>query len=246
MKNYTSSPAPDMINTPQELQPRRQLKFYTLIAMLFVSLAIITNIVAQKVVPLGSHLILTAGDFTYPLNYLFSMILTEVYGYAMSRRVIWAAFFCNVVVILIMVFAVVLPAAAAWHDQAAYALVLGRAPRLLLASLGAFWCGEFVGSYILAKIKVNTLGRYLWLRSMAATLAGQLIDSVLFTTIAFGGVVSWQDVLTLSLVAYGCKIIYQLLLTPVIYLLAQYLKRREQVDIFDVNTNFNPFHLGLE
>ncbi len=235
-----------IINNPKDLQPQQQLKFYTPLAMLFVSLFIVVNIVAQKIVPIGEHLILTAGDFIYPLNYLLSMILTEVYGYAMSRRIIWGAFACNIFVALAIIFSIALPEATSWHEQEQYAMILGRTPRLLMASLGAFLVGEFIGAYILAKTKVLTSGKYLWFRTINATLIGQLIDSIAFTGIAFIGIVSWQDIITLSFAAYGCKLIYQILLIPIIYAFANFLKKREHIDIFDRNTNFNPFNLGLK
>jgi queuosine precursor transporter len=235
-----------IIYDPKELLACRQLRFYTPIAMLFVSLFTVVNIVTQKLVPIGGDMMLTAGDFIYPLLYILSVLLTEVYGYAMSRRVIWAAFVCNLLVALIISFCIALPGASSWHEQEQYTMILGRAPRLLTASLGAFLVGEFMGTYILAKTKVFTAGRYLWFRTMGATLIGQLVDSAAFTSIAFVGIVSWRDVMILSISAYGCKVIYQMLFTPAIYVFARFLKKHEQVDIFDRNTNFNPFNLGLK
>jgi queuosine precursor transporter len=225
---------------------QQQLKFYTPLAMLFVSLFIVVNIVTQKIVPVSENLILTAGDFIYPLNYLLSMILTEVYGYAMSRRVIWGAFVCNIFVALAIMLSIALPEASSWHEQKQYAMILGHVPRLLMASLSAFLVGEFIGAYILAKTKILTSGRHLWFRTMSATLVGQLIDSMAFTGIAFAGIIGWQDIITLSFAAYGCKLVYQTLLIPITYIFANFLKKREHVDIFDRNTNFNPFNLGLK
>ena len=213
---------------------------------MFVALFIIINVVSQKIVPIWGGIILTAGDFIYPLTYVLSMILVEVYGYAMSRRVIWMAFICNIVVALVIGFSVFLPGAQTWIHQEQYALILGRAPRLLMASLSAFLVGEFMGAYVLAKIKVLTSGKHLWFRAIMTILIGQGIDSVVFTIIAFAGILSWQNVVILSISAYLCKIIYQALLTPGIYIFARFLKKREQVDIFDNNTNFNPFNLGLK
>ncbi|HBC71354.1 MAG TPA: transporter [Coxiellaceae bacterium] len=235
-----------IINNPKDLLPYQKLKFYTPLAMLFVSLFIVVNIVTQKIVPVGEYIMLTAGDFVYPLNYILSIILTEVYGYAMSRRVIWGAFICNIFVTVIIMFCIALPHTSSWNEQEQYAMILGHAPRLLAASFGAFLVGEFIGTYILAKTKVFTAGKYLWFRSMGATLCGQVIDSIAFTSIAFAGIVSWHDIIILSISAYWCKVIYQVLLTPGIYALARFLKKHEHVDIFDRNTNFNPFHLGLK
>lgn len=235
-----------LIHNPQEITHQKQLKFYTPLAMLFVSLFVVVNIIAQKIVPLGTNLMLTAGDFIYPLLYILSIILVEVYGYGMSRRVIWAAFVCNLVVALIITFSIALPPAVSWYEQTAYEAILGRAPRLLGASLSAFLVGEFIGTYVLAKAKVFTAGRYLWLRTFGATLIGQLVDSLAFTYVAFVGVLPWYDIMILSISAYGCKVVYQVLFTPAIYSLAGFLKKKEQVDIFDRHTNFNPFNLGLK
>ena len=221
----------------------KQFKFYTPIAMLFVCLLLIVNIISQKIIPIYGNIILTAGDFIYPLSYTLSMILTEVYGYTMSRRVIWSSFGCNIIVSLIIILAIKLPYADSWQHQQPYSLILGSAPRMLMASLGAFLFGEFIGTYILAKIKIFTHGRYLWLRTMSAMAVGQLLDSLIFTVIAFAGLISLHHVIILSIAAYACKIIYQILLTPGIYVLVDFLKQHEGVDVFDRRTNFNPFKL---
>lgn len=233
------------IHDPKQLLHRESLKFYTPIAMLFVALLIIVNIITQKIVPIGGGLILTPGDFIYPLDYTLSVLLTEVYGYAMSRRVIWGALVCNMLVAAIIYFAIALPAAPIWQNQSCFALILGNAPRIVLASFSAFVVGEFTGTYILAKIKISTSGKYLWFRTIIATLAGQAIDCTVFTTIAFGAVIPLHEIFLLGITTYGCKIIYQLVLTPGVYALARFLKNKEGVDIFDKNTNFNPFNLGL-
>jgi len=240
------SSSEQMINNPKELHPAKHLKFYAPLAMLFVSLFIVMNIVSQKIVSIGGGIILTAGDFIYPLNYILSIILAEVYGYALSRRIIWSGFICNIIIALVISFSVMLPQDSSWLYQEQYVMILGRAPRLIAASLSAFLIGEFIGTYVLVKIKVLTSGKHLWFRSMMATLLGQGVDTVIFTIIAFAGVLSWQNVIILGIAAYWCKIIYQTLLTPGVYVLARFLKRREQVDIFDKNTNFNPFNLGLK
>jgi uncharacterized integral membrane protein (TIGR00697 family) len=232
-----------MIYNSKDLQHHHQLKFYTPLAMLFVSLFIIVNIITQKIVPIGKHLMLTAGDFIYPINYLLSMVLTEVYGCTMSRRIIWSAFVCNIFVTLAIALSIALPEAAYWHEQEQYKMILGRTPRILAASFSAFLVGEFIGTYILAKTKIYTLGKYLWLRTMSATLIGQFIDSIAFTVIAFAGIVGRHNIIILSISAYGCKVMYQILLTPIIYIVADFLKN---VDIFDRNTNFNPFNLRLK
>lgn len=235
------------IHNPKEMLLRHQgFKFYAPIAMLFVTLFFVVNIISQKIVPISNNIMLTAGDFIYPLNYVLGMILTEVYGYAMSRRIIWSAFVCNLIVAAIIMLAVALPAASSWYEQEQYATILGRTPRLLASSFGAFLIGEFIGSYILAKIKIFTSGKYLWFRTIGATSIGQLVDSMAFTIIAFAYIVSWHDVMILAISAYWCKIVYQVLMTPGVYALARFLKKHEHVDIYDRNTNFNPFNLGLK
>lgn len=232
------------IHSPKELLKHQGLKFYTPLAMLFVSLFIIVNIITQKIVPIGSHIILTAGDFIYPLIYILSIILTEVYGYEMSRRIIWGAFFCNFFVAIVIAIAIALPPGALWHEQEPYALILGRAPRLLGASFAAFLIGEFIGTYILAKIKIFTSGKYLWFRTLSATAIGQLIDSMTFSAIAFSNILAFRDIVILGISAYWCKMTYQILITPGVYAFARFLKKHEHVDIFDRNTNFNPFNWG--
>ena len=234
-----------VVHNPKELI-HQGFKFYTPIAMLFVTLFFVVNIIAQKLVPISDNIMLTAGDFVYPLNYVLSIILTEVYGYSMSRRVIWSAFVCNLLVVAIIMFAVALPAAPSWHGQEQYAAVLGQAPRLLAASFGAFLIGEFIGTYILAKVKIFTSGKYLWFRTIGATSIGQIVDSFVFTVIAFASILSWHDIMILSMSAYWCKMVYQILMTPGVYAFAGFLKKYERVDIFDQNTNFNPFNLGLK
>lgn len=221
----------------------KQLKFYTPIAMLFVCLLLMVNIISQKIIPIYGDIILTAGDFIYPLSYTLSMILTEVYGYTMSRRVIWSSFVCNIIASAVIILAINLPYADSWHNQEQYAAILGSAPRMLMASLGAFLFGEFIGTYILAKLKIFTHGKYLWMRTLSAISVGQLLDSLIFTTIAFIGVISLRHVIILSMAAYVCKIIYQIVLTPGIYVLVGFLKKREGLDVFDRHTNFNPFNL---
>jgi queuosine precursor transporter len=236
------------IHNPKELLHNQKLKFYTPIAMLFVSLFLVVNIISQKIVPIGNNnnIMLTAGDFVFPITYTLSIILTEVYGYTMSRRIIWSAFICNLFVTAVILFAVALPAASSWQEQEQYATILGRTPRLLAASFGAFLIGEFIGTYILAKMKIFTSGKYLWFRAISATSIGQLIDSITFTVIAFASIISWHNIIVLGISAYWCKMIYQILMTPGIYAFAKFLKKRENVDIFDRDTNFNPFNLELK
>jgi hypothetical protein len=213
------------------------------IAVLFVVLLIITNIVVQKVIPVLGYFILTVGDFIFPLVYIMDGLLTEVYGYAASRRVIWLALFCNILMALIVMFAISLPAARDWPYQDQFVLILGRAPQIVGASVIAFLVGEFVNSYILARLKVVMHGKKLWFRSFTAMATGQGIDTILFNTIAFFGILSWHRIFVLSVSVYCFKLLYEVIFIPVIYLLADILKHKEGIDIYDKNTNFNPFKL---
>ena len=231
------------IPTPEKLI-NRHLRFYTPLAMILVSLLIAVNLIAQKLIPLGKHLVLTSGDLVYPLIYLLSVTITEVYGYALSRRIIWLTFICSALVSAITSLSIILPGAEFWHNQTQYALILGNIPRILIASLSAFWLGEFIGAYLMAKLKIFMAGKRLWLRALIALLISQLIDSFMFTVVAFYSSISWNKIILLSFSTYCFKLIYQLVLTPLVCFLANYLKVREQIDIFDRETDFNPFRFG--
>jgi uncharacterized integral membrane protein (TIGR00697 family) len=177
---------------------------------------------------------------------VISVLLTEVYGYALSRRIIWLSWGFNLIGSGIIGFAIALPAASAWTFQESFATILGRAPLMLLASFIAFIVGEFVTAYILAKLKIYTSGKYLWLRTLGAISVGQALDTIIFEIIAFWQILSFHQIMILSLACYSSKIIYQMVLTPVLSWLANFIKRKEQVDIFDRDTNFNPFRIGIE
>ena len=233
-----------MINDPSNSKLSHNLKFYTPIAILFVVILMIANIVVQKVVPVFWGFILTAGDFIFPLVYVLDGILTEVYGYSASRKVIWMALFSNVLMALVIMFAISLPHAPDWSYQEQFALILGRAPQIVLASVIAFLVGEFINSYLLAKLKVIMNGKKLWLRSFGSLAIGQGVDTVLFSIIAFWGIMSSHNILLLSISVYCFKLLYELLAIPIIYLVSTILKRKEGIDIYDRKTNFNPFKLN--
>lgn len=235
-----------MIHNPKNLIPHAGFKFYTPLAMLFVSLTLVVNIITQKIVPAGFGLFLTAGDYIYPLIYAISLILTEVYGYALSRRIIWLGWCANLLASLIIAFAILLPSAPSWKMQAPYALILGRAPLILVASFLGFISGEFASSFLLAKQKVWLQGRYFWLRALNSTFVGQVLDTIIFDVMVFWQILSWSEILILSVTCYVFKICYQLLLTPLLYVIADFIKKREAIDIYDKHTNFNPFRLRLE
>jgi uncharacterized integral membrane protein (TIGR00697 family) len=185
-----------------------------------------------------------AGVLFFPISYLFGDILTEVYGYARDRRVVWAGFGALVFASIMAATIVHLPPAAEWVDkQPAVETIFGNTPRIVLASMIAFWCGTFVNSYVLAKMKVWTQGRWLWTRTIGSTLAGEAVDSALFYVIAFAGLWSVDLLVKVMLTQYVLKTSWEVLMTPVTYRVVAFLKRAENEDYYDRDTNFTPFSL---
>lgn len=206
---------------------------------------LLSNIVAVKPVRLLNtfQIDLDAGTLLFPVSYIFGDVLVEVYGYARSRRVIWMGFAFNLLAALLFTIIVLLPHPPEWQMQEAFAAILGQTPRIVLGSLVAFWCGEFVNSYIMAKMKIFTGGKHLWTRTIGSTMAGQAVDTVLFQTIAFAGVWDGSLLLRVILWNYTAKVTYEALATPLTYAVVGFLKRAEQEDYYDYDTDFNPFTL---
>ena len=231
----------------QSSPPR--LKYYDLILGSFAVVLVISNIASTKlaVVTLGSWKpVFDGGTFLFPLTYIFGDILTEVYGYARSRRVIWFALGMNLFASLIFALVGVLPTDASSLTKGTFEIVLGFVPQIVAASLVAFFIGEFLNAFVLAKMKVVTKGRWLWTRTIGSTLLGQGADTLIFSYIAFGmganalpGDVLWNIIQT----NYLYKVVLEVLLTPVTYAVVNSLKRAEGMDHFDDNTDFNPFNL---
>lgn len=219
-----------------------QYQYLDIITALFVAILIISNIASTKIFSFGS-VTLDAGILLFPLIYIFGDVLTEVYGYARGRRVIWIGFLCNVLMAAIFMLVTVLPPAADWPNQKAFESVLGFTPRIVLASMIAYFCGEFINSFILAKLKVRTQGKLLWVRTIGSTLVGELFDTLLFITIAFWGVFPTPVIVSLILFNYIFKVGIETLFTPFTYLLVNKLKKAEHEDYYDRKTNFNPFAL---
>jgi uncharacterized integral membrane protein (TIGR00697 family) len=223
-------------------QPR-VYRYYDLVMAAFVTVLLCSNII-------GSTKVCTVGGFTFgagilffPVSYIFGDILTEVYGYAYSRRVVWAGFGALGFASLLSFIVVSLPPAASWNDQDAYARIIGSTPRIALSSLLAFWAGEFLNSYVLAKLKVRTGGRFLWLRAVASTIAGQGVDTLVFYPVAFGGLWSVDLLLRVMIGNYLIKVAWEALATPITYKVVGFLKAAEQVDHYDRDTDFTPFSL---
>jgi len=212
-----------------------------IITAIFITCLITANIIAVKVISLGPF-ILPAAIFVFPLSYIFGDVLTEVYGYRLARRVIWLGFICNLVFVFFAWVGQVLPPAPFWEGQEAYGRILGFAPRLLVASFCGYLAGEFVNSFILAKMKILTKGRWLWSRTIGSTVVGQGLDTSIFITLAFIGTPSFAPVMILY--HWLAKTVIEAVLTPATYAVVNWLKRREGIDTYDYETGYNPFTIS--
>jgi len=213
-----------------------------IITALFVTALLTANIIAVKLIVVAG-VVLPAGVVIFPLSYLFGDVLTEVYGYAQTRRVIWLGFFCNLLMVVAIWIAQGLPSAPFWKGQDAYDAILGFAPRLLFASFVAYLIGEFANSFVLAKLKIATRGRWLWTRTIGSTAVGQALDSAVFVTLAFAGA-GVPDLGSVILAQWLFKSAYEIVATPLTYLVVNTLKRLEGIDTFDHGTNFSPVVIG--
>jgi uncharacterized integral membrane protein (TIGR00697 family) len=213
--------------------------WFVVIASLFVTCLLTANIIAVKLITLFGFLV-PAGIIVFPLSYLFGDILTEVYGYGAARRVIWLGFACNLLAVIAIYLGGLAPAAPIWHQQAAYDTILGFTPRLLLASFTAYMVGEFINAFVLARLKIATKGRWLWTRTIGSTLIGEGLDTLIFISIAFWGIIPPQLILTAILTQWTFKVVYEVLATPFTYWIVGFLKRRENLDTYDYQTNFSP------
>lgn len=218
----------------------RQYKYLIPITGLFTATLLISNTLESKVLLLGP-LELTAGTLIFPLAYLFNDILTEIYGYAASRKVIWTGFAALLLMTCFYQLAVMLPPAPLWENQTGYAATLGAVPRISLASVIAYFCGEFINSYIVAKMKIAMQGKRMGLRFIASSMAGQSIDTVIFMLIAFAGVFKGQELLTIGLTVWAVKVMWEVAALPLTLFVVKKLKEAENEDYYDTNTNFNPF-----
>jgi uncharacterized integral membrane protein (TIGR00697 family) len=225
--------------------PRRSYRYYDLVMAAFVCVLLCANLIGVSKVTQVGGFAFSGGDLFFPLSYLFGDILTEVYGYARSRRVVWAGFGALAFAALMSAIMVRLPPADGWTGQAVIEAAFGSTWRIALASLLAYWCGEFVNSFTLARMKVLTRGRYLWSRTIGSTVVGEAVDTLVFYPLAFYGV--WGNHLLMSVMAatYGIKVGWEVVATPITYRIVNTLKRIEQEDYFDDRTDFNPFTLKV-
>ncbi len=226
----------------QTYQSRQEPKYFDIVAALFVAVYLISQISSAKLFALGPFAF-PGAIVIFPIAYIFGDILTEVYGYARSRRIIWTGFFAAVLMTLVLLIVQYLPPAPGWQNQRDYERILGVVPRVVIGSIAAFWVGEFANSFVLAKMKVWTGGRMLWARTIGSTVIGQAIDSIVFAAIAFAGTVPLNLLITITGSIYLFKVLYEVVATPLTYAVVGYLKRAEGIDVFDRETNFSPFRL---
>lgn len=238
-----------MENTAQPARAAPQhFRYYDLVMAAFVTILLLSNLIGASkpsyvTLPLIGQWSFGAGVLFFPVSYIIGDILTEVYGYARARRVIWTGFAALLFMAFMAWVVVQLPPAAGWPGQEAYEFVFGNSWRIVLASMVAFWAGEFANSYVLAKMKIWTAGRHLWMRTIGSTVVGQGLDSLIFYPLAFWGLAGWPVELLWQVVLsqWAIKTAWEALLTPVTYAAVGALKRAEQVDLYDTETDFSPF-----
>ncbi len=228
---------------------QRTYRWFPFVTALFVTTLVISNIIAVKLVDLFG-LFVPAAVILFPVAYIFGDVLTEVYGFAKARQVIWTGFFCNLVAVIAIWIGGWLPAAPFWSAgvfstpnmaQQAYSAILGFTPRLLLASFIAYLIGEFLNSFVLAKLKVQTSGRFLWLRTISSTIVGEGADSLVFISVAFAGILPTGALGQAILSQWLIKVVYETVATPLTYVVVSALKKAESEDYYDRDTDFNPF-----
>lgn len=229
---------------------KHQFKYYDLMMAAFVVVLICSNIIGPAKLAtidiLGSPYIYGAGVLFFPLSYVFGDVLTEVYGYARARKVIWVGFIGVIFASIISFIIVELPPAPGWEGQEAYALIFGQVPRIVIASLIAFFTGEMINAYVMARMKIWTKGKHLWSRTIGSTIVGQGMDSLIFYPVAFYGIWENDVIITVMISNFLIKVSWEAVLTPVTYKLVALLKRAEGVDVFDDKTDFSPFKLDTD
>jgi len=221
-------------------QSLRNFRYYDILVHIFVVVLLISNLVGSKISAIGPFRI-SGAELLFPITYIFGDVFTEVYGYSGSRRAIWIGFFASALMALMGIVTVHIPPAPDWPNQRAFETVFDIVPRMVAASLVAFWCGEFANSYTMAKMKLLTEGRWLWTRTIGSTVVGQAVDSTIMMLLAFGGTRSLSTIANLIGSAYLGKVLYEVVATPLTYALVNFLKRSEGVDVYDTHTDFSPF-----
>jgi queuosine precursor transporter len=227
--------------TPTRASSVHQFRNFDFVMAAFVAILLLSNLIgASKLATVGGFTF-GAGILFFPVSYVLGDVLTEVYGYARARRCVWAGFAAMIFMAFMSYVVVAMPPAAGWPNQEAYETVFGSTWRIVLASITAFWAGEFVNSFVLAKMKIMTRGKQLWARTIGSTFFGQAVDSLIFYPLAFLGIWETSQVITVMITNWLLKVLWEALLTPVTYAVVGWLKRHEGVDLFDEGTDFTPF-----
>jgi len=225
--------------------PLSEKTMFPSVGILFVATLLTSNIAAQKLFACGPFTF-SGGILVFPISYVLGDVLTEVYGYARARQIIWAGLASNFFMAGVLWIVITLPPAAGWTLQQQFAAVLGLVPRIVLASVVGYWAGEFSNSFVLAKLKILTKGRALWIRTISSTVVGQAIDTALFVVIGFAGVFPGWLMMRAIWSGWAFKVGYEAAVTPLTYVVVNWLKRREGIDVFDTATKFTPFRLTVE
>ena len=221
-------------------ESNRRYKYLDTFITLFVVVLLISNVIAAKFFAIGP-LRVSCAQMLFPITYIFGDIFTEVYGYGASRRAIWYGFFASFILVALSYIAVIVPPAPEYMDERAFETTFKPVGRIVLASLVAYWCGEFANSFTLAKMKLLTRGKHLWTRTIGSTVVGQAVDTTVVIFVAFYGLRPLSVLIELAISGYVIKVVYETLMTPVTYAIVNFLKRAEGVDYFDYQTNFSPF-----
>ena len=226
-----------------------QFRYYDYVMAAFVTILLLSNVLGAAkqttITIFDERYIYGAGILFFPIGYVIGDILTEVYGYARARRVIWVGFAALIFMAFMSWVVVNLPPADGWTGQGAYEEVFGQVPRIVFASIAAFWAGEFVNSYVMARMKIWTQGKHLWSRTIGSTFVGQGVDSLIFYPLAFLGVWETQTVFIVMVTNWLLKLGWEILLTPITYKAVSFLKSRENIDVYDHDTNFTPFQTKI-
>ena len=223
----------------------RPMRYFDFFIAAFVAILLLSNLIGAAKLSTVGGFTFGAGILFFPLGYVLGDVLTEVYGYARARRCVWAGFGAMLFMALMSWVVVKLPPAEGWPDQKAYEAVFGNTWRIVFASLAAFWAGELANSFVLAKMKLLTQGKHLWMRTIGSTIVGQGVDSLLFYPLAFVGVWSNTQVLTVMVTNWMLKVTWEAVLTPLTYLVVNSLKRAEGLDVYDEGTDFTPFRTRI-
>lgn len=221
------------------MEEKKVSKLFMIIGIIYVTCLLLSNLIAGKMWSVTSNVTLPAAVILFPITYIFGDIFTEVYGFKKARTIIWLGFVCSFFAVLIYLITIALPHPSFWENQDAYVIVLGTTPRVAIASFVGYLFGEFSNSIVLSKLKVLTKGRNLWVRTILSTVVGEGFDSIIFITISFLGTMETSVVLQMILFQYLFKVCYEVLFTPLTYLIVGFVKKKEEIDTYDYDVKYN-------